>query len=283
MIKKTVLILLTLIALTSVSAQKSLNDYKYIIVPNKFEFLKEADEHRLNSLTKFLFEKYNFDVLMEDEIFPSDYSNNNCLGLKADVLKDSNLFKTKLYVQLKNCKNEIIFTSAEGESREKNFKTAYNLALRNAFKSIEDANYSYNFENVMTSNSEIEVVEENQEEIKKLKEEIKVLKETKKEEVVVNKQETVLTKTEEKPVVKTNINTSVSNNTLTAIIISGSVFSYHLLNDVGEKRYTILFSGKTDLYIVKDLDAVIYKLNNLWVIAEVKEDGLQVKSLDIKF
>ena len=92
--KKTLLISLAFFALTSVFAQQNLNDYKYIIIPNTFDFLKEADEYRLNSLTKFLFEKYNFEALMEnDEVLPSDYSRNNCLGLQADVLKDSKMFE----------------------------------------------------------------------------------------------------------------------------------------------------------------------------------------------
>ena len=280
--KKTALILLALVALTSASAQQSLNEYKYIIVPNKFEFLKEADEFRLNALTKYLFEKANFEALMEDETLPSDYGKNNCLGLKADVLKKSTMFKTKLLVQLKNCKNEVIFTSSLGESREKNYKVAYNQALRKAFNSIENANYSYNTNNAMTTSNEVEVVEERKEEIEKLKEEIKVLKETKKEIIIEEKPEAVLIKEIEKPKVVDKPNQK-DNFRLRAVAIPESGFAYNLLNSEGDKMYTILFSGKENLYIVKDKDAVIYRLNEKWVIAEAKGNDLRVIALDIKF
>ena len=278
--KKTVLILLTFFAFIATFAQQSLNDYKYIIVPEKFEFLKEADQYRLNSLTKYLFEKYNFEPIMADDVvLPSDYAKNNCLALKADVLKESNFFKTKLLVQLKNCKNEVIFTSIQGESRDKNLKVAYNEALRQAFTSFESENYNYNAKNEMTLNQEIAVVEEKQEEIDKLKAEVKQLKEaTKDESVVVEEIKEQQIKKEE-----SSKNTADSNYRLRAEAIPDSAFAYNLINSNGNKVFSILFSGKTDLYIVKDRDAIIYKLNNNWVIAEANGNDLKVTALEIKF
>lgn len=282
--KRVVLILLAFFALTSSYGQQSLNDYKYVVVPEKFDFLKEADQYRLNSLTKFLFEKYNFEALKEGEIFPSDYGKNNCLGLKADVLNNSNMFKTKLSVQLKNCKNEVIYTSREGESREKNYKIAYNEALRNAFKSIEAENYSYNPKNAIIKNDDDEVVEEKQQEINKLKEEVKTLKAQNNNAVIkVNNEEEITLTNQQKQEVEPVVTPETTNYRLRAEPISKSVFGYHLINSDGEQVYTILFSGKVDLYIVKGRDAVIYKLNKAWVIAEVQGDALQVKTLDIKF
>ncbi|MGB1211072.1 hypothetical protein CLV86_2354 [Lacinutrix venerupis] len=267
--KRTILILLAFIALTSVSAQTSLNDYKYVIVPKHYDFANKPDEYMLNSLTKFLFEKYNFDALMEGETFPSDYGKNNCLALKADVLKESTIFKTKLTVQLKNCQDQIIFTSTQGESREKKYNVAHNQALRNAFKSIEAANYKYNPDNALVNNT-VEEVGEQQDEIVKLKEEIKVLKEAKAKETITEKPELI-----EKPLVE--------NAKFKAEAIDGGFMGYNLVNSNNDKVYTIFFSGKEDLYIVKNRDAVIYKLNNKWVIAEAKGKDLQVKSIDIKF
>ncbi len=39
-----------IIALTCFTT--NLNNYKYVLVPKKFDFLKEADQYQLNSLTK---------------------------------------------------------------------------------------------------------------------------------------------------------------------------------------------------------------------------------------
>ena len=103
--KKVILVLSIILGcLTFSKAQSNLNDYKYVIVPNKFDFLKEADKYQLNSLTKFLFNKYGFTALLENENYPEDLAKNMCLGLRSDVISESGMFKTKLRVELKNCK-----------------------------------------------------------------------------------------------------------------------------------------------------------------------------------
>jgi len=140
---KYIFIVIVLYFVTNTFSQPNLNDYKYIIVPNSFDFLKSKDQYQLNSLTKFLFNKYGFTAIMEDEVFLQDLVDNGCLALRSDVEKLNGLFKTKLVVVLRNCKNEIVFTSEVGASREKDFKRAYNLSLRNAFKSFKKVNYSY--------------------------------------------------------------------------------------------------------------------------------------------
>ena len=46
-----------LFSIVSVSAQE-LADYKYIVIPQKFEFQDEPGQYDLNALTRFLFIKY---------------------------------------------------------------------------------------------------------------------------------------------------------------------------------------------------------------------------------
>ena len=136
---------ITILALiTSISGfSQSVNSYKYVIVPNQYEFLKGADQYQLNSLTKFLFNKYGFEAYLEGEKLPSELSNNRCKALTAFVTDDSGLFSTKLYVGLKDCNNNEVFISEEGMSRTKEFKQAYHEALREAFQSVSALNYSF--------------------------------------------------------------------------------------------------------------------------------------------
>lgn len=129
---------------TTVSQAQDINSYKYIIVPQEFDFLKEPDQYQLNSLTKFLFEKNGFETYFEGEKLPEDLSKNPCEALNAEVENNSGLFKTRVNVILKDCYNKQVFVSEEGRSREKDYKDAYHEALRNAFESIEELNYSYN-------------------------------------------------------------------------------------------------------------------------------------------
>ena len=84
------------IVLSSVNAQKTVNDFKYVIVPERYDFLKENDQYNLNSLTKFLLEKENLKVYMDNSAIPKELAENRCLGLYTKVTDYSKLFKTKL-------------------------------------------------------------------------------------------------------------------------------------------------------------------------------------------
>lgn len=124
-------------------AQKSINSYKYILVPKQFEFQKSSDEYQLNSLTKFLLERAGFNVFFSDESFPEDLASNRCSALIVSINNTSSLFSTKLSVNLVDCYNTPVFSTKEGRSKEKEYKSAYQEALRNAFVDIEELNYVY--------------------------------------------------------------------------------------------------------------------------------------------
>ena len=122
---------------------QDLNPYRYVVVPQKFDFQKEPDQYRLNSLARFLFEKYGFEAFLEGEKIPSDLSQNRCDALYANVSDDSGLFRTRLILTLKDCNNTVVYTSTEGVSAEKDYQTAFHEALREAFENLETLNYDY--------------------------------------------------------------------------------------------------------------------------------------------
>ena len=136
-------IILLVVLASSLGFSQTVNDYKYAIVPSKFAFLKEKDQYRLNTLTKLLMEKYGFVIFFDTDILPVEVAENNCNKVFVEVQSNGNLFMTKLSVVLKDCKNTILFTSAEGKSREKEYQTSYNQALREAFNSFETLGYKY--------------------------------------------------------------------------------------------------------------------------------------------
>jgi hypothetical protein len=115
--KKTLFLIFFLAS--SLGFAQSVNDYKYAIVPSKFEFLKDKDQYRLNTLTKMLMEKYGFVTYFDTDILPTEVAESNCNNVYVDVQNTGNMFSTKLIVVLKDCKNAILFTSLEGKSREK--------------------------------------------------------------------------------------------------------------------------------------------------------------------
>lgn len=125
------------------SAQDNINSYKYILVPKQFEFQKSQDQYQLNSLTKFLFNKAGYSVLFTDEQYPEDLVNNHCLALKAKVNNNPSLLKTKMSIDLYNCQDKVVYSTKEGISKEKEYKKAYQEAIRLAFVELEEMNYVY--------------------------------------------------------------------------------------------------------------------------------------------
>lgn len=118
-------------------AQEGLNEYQYALVPSKFSFQKEENQYQLNTLSKLFMEKYGFIAYLDSDNLPKDIVDYKCNKVYVDVIANNSLFTTKLIIQLKDCKNNILFSSSEGKSRAKDYKVAYNEALRTAFNNFE--------------------------------------------------------------------------------------------------------------------------------------------------
>ena len=138
-----ILFLLAIGVSINLQAQTSINDFKYVSVPESYSFLKLKDQYKLNSLTIFLFEKNKFTVLNSFQNYPSDLAQNRCLLLKSDVISKKGFLKTKLQLVLTDCRDNIVFSSEIGQSKLKEYKKAFQEALRGAFVSVGDLNYTY--------------------------------------------------------------------------------------------------------------------------------------------
>tara|TARA_R110001583_G_scaffold47774_3_gene149626 strand:+ start:84 stop:920 length:837 start_codon:yes stop_codon:yes gene_type:complete len=174
--KKSFLIGLLVLVSSMAFAQKSLNSYKYIIIPNQFEFQKSKDSYQINSLIKFLFEREGFSAFFENDQFPKDLALDRCLGLIVDLENISGLLTTKIQMKLRDCNNSIVFLSKEVKSKSKDYKKAYQEVIREAFKEVEDLNYNFNqTENLNNAIVKKDVIVNEIEEVEKvivLKEEV---------------------------------------------------------------------------------------------------------------
>lgn len=139
--KKSLFIFVILFSISGFS--QALNAYKYVIVPAKFKFLKDADQYHLNTVTKLYLDNFGFVTFFDTDKLPTELVDRNCNKLFIDVDENSSMFSTKIKINFKDCKGTILFTSAEGSSRSKEYSTAYNEAFRTALKSIANANYKY--------------------------------------------------------------------------------------------------------------------------------------------
>ena len=138
--KKSFLVMLLL--LISHSYAQSVNDYSAVIIPIKYDFLRQENQYRLNTLTKFNFTKAGFVAFYTKETIPEEY-NNRCSLLRADVEKENGFLITKLYIVLKDCNDKVIFKSEVGKSNEKDYQVAYTEALNEAFQSVYKLQYKY--------------------------------------------------------------------------------------------------------------------------------------------
>lgn len=153
---------LILFFISSLSFAQSLNDYKYAMVPSRFDFLKERNQFMINTYTKMFMQKYGFETYLDTEELPESFATNNCNKVFVDVISVGNFSQTKLKVILKDCKNNILFTSLEGKSKEKDLNKSYNQALREAFNSFATLKHVYNGKDTSTYVEEkVAIIENN--------------------------------------------------------------------------------------------------------------------------
>ena len=138
--KKYILLLLLVVG-SAINAQ-TVNNYKAVIVPLKYDFLKSENAYRLNTISKFNTKKAGFEAFYANQSIPREMTNR-CDLLYLNVEKDSGFLVTKLFVTFKDCNGTIIFQSETGKSKEKEYEAAYMEALNEAFQSVYALHYKY--------------------------------------------------------------------------------------------------------------------------------------------
>lgn len=146
------------VLISSYCFSQSVNDYKAVLIPLKFDFIKSDNQYRLATLSKFNLNKAGFLAFYINESLPKEY-NDRCSLMYFDVVKEKSFLTTKLYITLKDCNGKIIFQSASGMSKEKDFQLAYTDALNKAFNSVYALEYKYN--EIVPNNSNTNLISSN--------------------------------------------------------------------------------------------------------------------------
>lgn len=140
---KLMTLLLAMTFAITARSQTTINNYKYVLVPERFDIFKTENQYGINILTKSLLEGIGFEAYMTDDALPADIANNKCNALKADLIEKKKFLATGITLVLKDCQGNIVYKSEEGKSREKEWQAAYMEAVRNAFVSLNNAKYKY--------------------------------------------------------------------------------------------------------------------------------------------
>ena len=119
--KKNILILFLLMA--SYSFSQTVNDYKGVIIPVKYDFQKSENQYRLQTITKMNLQKAGFQAYYSNESAQTEITDR-CSVLYVNVVKDNAFLVTKLFIVFKDCYGNEIFKSVIGKSRGKECEAA---------------------------------------------------------------------------------------------------------------------------------------------------------------
>ncbi|HEY6142922.1 MAG TPA: hypothetical protein VIV55_05750 [Flavobacterium sp.] len=135
---------LLLVFLTSfIGFSQSINDYKAVIVPIKFEFARGDNPYRMSTITKSNLTKAGFVAFYDNEQLSDEY-RDRCEILYSDIKKEKGFLITKLYIEFKDCNGKVIYKSDIGKSNRKEYDLAYNECINLAFMSVNSLHYKYN-------------------------------------------------------------------------------------------------------------------------------------------
>ena len=264
------------------SFAQNINQFKYVEVPQRFDFQKESNLYNLNELSKMLLEKYGFVTYMSDEIKPAEAANNNCAKvLRIKIDEDSNAFVTKLTIHLLDCQNNILYSTMQGLGRAKDRRVAYNQALRMAFLSFDRLDYKYNEKASSKIMTEVNDNTPNTE--------------------IINKDDFAQTKqlANSSTAVKSTGNNlgkaKIFSNSDTSVIAQSEIVEFEFVAKTIENGFLLQSAALPEIrmqessvdnyYIAQigDLPGMIYRAGNVWKLDYYKNGKLHSKFISIKF
>jgi hypothetical protein len=246
-----------------INAQHAVNNYKYVIVSKRFDFQRTENQYQLNDLAEFLFEKYNFNPVFEDD-YPEDLYRNKCLGLKSTIVDESSMFVTKLKVELRNCKDSLIYTSKIGKSKRKEYQATYQEAMRRAFESLKTLNYKY-----IPSDKDKKPV------VPKVPS-VPIIKAP----VSVPNEEAILTDSQ---INEESIEKEVLATNYPILYAQARDFGFQLVDTNPEIVYQIYSTGKKNVFIIKGRNGIFYKQDSYWVAEFYNEEKPMKEFYRVKF
>ena len=139
--KKTLAMFLFM-GLSVLPAQAQLDNYKYFVVPKRFDAFMDINQHQSSTLVKFLLTKYEFEPLYDDAI-PEELFLNKCLGLTTQLEDNSTYLQTVVAIVYYDCRGQEVFRTQEGRSKNKVFKEAYSEAIQEAMQTMALISHNY--------------------------------------------------------------------------------------------------------------------------------------------
>ena len=260
--KKIVLLLCIALGSSTISFGQ-LNNYKYVVVPTRFQVFNEDNKFRTSTFIKYLFNSEGFSAVYGDNL-PEDLLKNRCLGVNVQLIDDSSLFVTKTQIRLTYCNGFLVLMSQEGRSKIKDYEQAYREAISESFGSFRGLNYSYKpAEQKVNATESVTISFKN--DVKSLESESQA--KTNKEAIETR--------------AAAAIQSSPALEVLYAQPINGG---YQLVDTKPQVVYLLKSTSRPDVFLVnKDgKNGVVFKNEGKWFI-EMDEQGGKTQEINIKF
>lgn len=255
---KQISLCITLFLNVSIFSQSiNLDKYKYMVVAEKFDFLKEVDQYQTSSLLKFLLKKKGFEVFLGNENLPSEIVNNRCLSLFASIKDESSMLSIKSIIEIKDCYGKVVLASTIGKSKLKDYKRGYHEAIRDAYGSLDEFVYNYKPNLIVVQKIEEEVPE------------------------TVNSNSNIV----EKPLTE-NTETKIVNivsEESTILYAQPKGLGFQLVNLKPQVVFVILKTNVKDVFVIKDKNGILYKSGETWVAEYYLDNQLVKNEFQIKF
>jgi hypothetical protein len=256
-----------------------LNDYKYIIVPKKFDAYNIQNKYQTSTTIKYLFNQRGYQAVYDDEL-PEDLRKNRCLGLVVNLEDTSSLFSTKTTLVLRDCRSIEIFRTVEGRSKLKEFRPAYTDALKKSFVSFDTLQYKY-------------VPKEENKEVEEpitvsFKNDVKSLDEKPKKSIVVQEATTENQSFKSMEPVASPIKRAdpvvepINSDLLYAQPIENG---YQLVDSTPKVRLKLMETSVENVFLVShgDKNGVVFKKDDKWFFEYAENGKKVVKELNVKF
>jgi hypothetical protein len=253
MIKKIVGSLLFFMTISLTSQIKKMSDFKYIIVPNKFDFLKKSNQYQTSSLTKFLLQKKGFHVFLSTDSLPIDLLQNRCLALTAIVSDASGVLIVKNKIVLQDCFGTLVYASKFGKSKEKEYKKAYHEAIRKAYATMTDLKFVYEPDREVDEKKEIPLITPSE-----------ATKATPEKALISNQIQKDFVEIE-------TLSAQVKNN------------GFQLVNTIPEVVFQLLQTNLKEVFILKGSNGIFYKKGTRWIAEYYENSQLIQKEYLVNF
>lgn len=239
--------LLFVLLFTSFCFAQNVNNFKAVIVPLKFDFIRTNNQYRLCTISKAHLVNAGFTVYYSNEILPKEYTDR-CDLLYYDIVKENAFLATKFHIELKDCSGNLVYKSETGYTKEKDTEMAYSDALKKAFVSVNNLHYKYEKSSVASPIEEV--------------------------------------KSEVAPTVVSTVPVPViEKSTSNTVYAQATATGYQLVDASPKVVYKLYATSRTDLFIAikGNIQGVLIQKDNQWFFEYYESNTLVSEKVAVKF